>query len=256
MRMPAVLGIGTLAVVVPSMAAAELPRPLVATAQSTHFVFYTRGAPVDVDEVERSLRQVEGLLGTRIRARAEYYRYRTPQELAVFAGHYAAGVTYGSLRQIHSTRASHLHEVVHLVAAQLGDPGPFFQEGLAVALSDARAGRRREARRLHREAMSRRLTLGRMVARFDALDPAFASAAAGSFVAFLVETFSLPRVVAFFRACAGERGAEAAFRATFGLGLDAAGEAWGHGRGTGRPPSAAGPALDNPGGAPLESALP
>ena len=76
-----------------------------------------------------------------------------PQELAAFAGPYAAGVTYPTRRQIHSTRSSHLHEIVHLVAAQLGDPGPFFHEGLAIAIAEP--GRGRDARRLMPPSLAR-----------------------------------------------------------------------------------------------------
>jgi hypothetical protein len=259
MRMPAVAVLALAAVTSPSPAGAEASPPPVLAAQSTHFVFYSRGAPVDVEAVERSLHEVERLLGTHVGARAEYYRYRTPQELAAFAGFYAAGVTYPGRRQIHSTRASHLHEMVHLVAAQLGDPGAFFQEGLAVALSDAGAGRRRHARRLQARAAARGLTLSALVAAFETLDPSFASAAAGSFVSFLIRSCSLPRVVAFFRESGRERDPAAAFRAAFGVGLDEAGEAWGRGTWTPVAPAPVGgarPALDNRGARPLESALP
>ncbi|HUG53370.1 MAG TPA: hypothetical protein VMR21_07210 [Vicinamibacteria bacterium] len=206
---------------------AEPDRGFRLAAVTPDFLFYSRhGEPIDVGEVERSLRRVEALLGQRVPGRAAYYRYGTPQEVAANVGPYAAGVTFGRLRQIHSIRKSHLHEVVHLVAAHLGDPGPFFQEGLAVALAGADGG----GRPLGRRPLPRRLRalpFSAVVAGFEGLAPETSYPMAGSFVSFLIEAHSLPRVVAFFRACAGEDARpEQAFRATFGLSLDEAGETW------------------------------
>src|SRR5260221_6539621 len=115
---------------------AQPPRGFQLAAQTPHFLFYSRnGERIDVHEVERALCKVQRLLGQELPGRAEYYRYGTPQEIAANLGEYASGVTLGSLRQIHTVRREFpLHEIVHLVAAQLGEPGPFFQEGLAVAL--------------------------------------------------------------------------------------------------------------------------
>src|SRR4029077_1752197 len=122
-------------------AAAEPPLGFRLAAQSPHFLFYSRnGEPIDVHEVETSLGRVQILLGQTLPGRAEYYRYGTPQEVAANVGEYASGVTFGGLRQIHTTRKCHLHEIVHLVAAQLGDPGPFFNEGLAIALGRLQGG--------------------------------------------------------------------------------------------------------------------
>jgi hypothetical protein len=190
------------------------------------FLFYSRhGEPIDVRGVEQSLRKVEQLLGQKLPGRAAYYRYATPQEVAASVGPYAAGVTFGSLRQIHSTRKSHLHEVVHLVAAQLGDPGPFFHEGLAVALSKERRDRGRRARGL--PPSLRGVQLSAVVAGFESLDAQTAYPVAGSFVAFLIKSHGMARVAEFFRACAGSASPrEAAFRATFGRTLDEAGAAW------------------------------
>src|SRR5260221_6785409 len=119
---------------------AQPPRGFQLAAQTPHFLFYSRnGERIDVHEVERALCKVQRLLEQKLPGGAEYYRYGTPQEIAANLGEYASGVTLGSLRQIHTVRREcPLHEIVHLVAAQLGDPGPFFQEGLAVALSGSK----------------------------------------------------------------------------------------------------------------------
>lgn len=206
---------------------AEPPRGFQLAAQTPHFLFYSRnGEPIDVHEVERSLWKVQRLLGQELAGRAEYYRYGTPQEVAADVGEYASGVTLGSLRQIHTVRECHLHEIVHLVAAQLGDPGPFFQEGLAVALSGSKwRGQMLASVRL--PAALRRQKISVLAARFESMDPETAYPVAGSFVAFLIKTYGVSRVAEFFRA-SGDSGSpgDYAFRATFGESLDRAGAAW------------------------------
>jgi hypothetical protein len=206
---------------------AEPPRGFQLAAQTQHFLFYSRhGEPIDVHEVERSLWKVQRLLGQELGGRAEYYRYGSPEEVAANIGPYATGVTLGRLRQIHTVRDCHLHEIVHLVAAQLGDPGAFFAEGLAVALSGSKwRGQGLAGMRL--PAALRQESLSSLVERFERLDPDIAYPLAGSFVAFLIKTHGVSRVAEFFRAC-GNSGAPpaAAFREAFGVGLDEAGAAW------------------------------
>ncbi|HEY8147299.1 MAG TPA: hypothetical protein VIK51_00095 [Vicinamibacteria bacterium] len=201
-------------------------------AQTPHFLFYSRnGETIDVDEVERSLWKVQRLLGQELAGRAEYYRYGTPQEVAANLGEYATGVTLGSLRQIHTVRREcHLHEIVHLVAAQIGDPGPFFQEGLAVALSGSK-WRGQALARVRLPAALRRQKVSVLAGRFESMEPDTAYRIAGSFVAFLIKTYGVSRVAEFFRA-SGHSGSprDDAFRATFGESLDQAGTAWNEGR--------------------------
>jgi hypothetical protein len=206
---------------------AEPPRGFQLAAQTRNFLFYSRhGEPIDVHEVERSLWKVQRLLGQELGGRAEYYRYGSTQEVAADIGPYAAGVTLGRLRQIHTVKDSHLHEIVHLVAAQLGDPGPFFHEGLAVALSGSKwRGQALTGVRL--PTGLRGQTLSALIGRFEDVDAAIAYPLAGSFVAFLIKTHGVSRVADFFRACGDSgRPRDAAFRATFGVTLDEAGATW------------------------------
>ena len=233
-------GSGLLCGLLAAPAGAEPSRGFQLAASTPHFLFYSRnGEPIDVHEVERALWKVQRLLGQELPGPAEYYRYGTPQEVAADLGEYATGVTLGSLRQIHTVRREcHLHEIVHLVAAQIGDPGPFFQEGLAVALSGPRwRGRALSGVRL--PAAWRRQRLSALAARFESLPPEVAYPVAGSFVAFLIRAHGVSSVAAFFRA-SGQAGAprDDAFRATFGVSLDQAGAAWAEGRGLtrGSPP--------------------
>lgn len=215
----------------PSASVPAVPPGFVLTAETRHFSFYARaGEKVDAERSERYLMEVQALLGAPLIGRAEYFRYRSPEELAAFTGLYAAGVTFTRERQIHSTESFHRHEIVHLVASQLGDPGPFFHEGLAVALSH---GGRWRGKRLDEAARShgRGLSLTQIAGQFAATEPDVAYPVAGSFVASLVRRHGIARMAAFFRACTpGGMDREAAFRQIFGSSLDAAAVAWAGGQ--------------------------
>jgi hypothetical protein len=189
-------------------------------ARTPRVSFYSRGQKVDVAKVEASLTRIEGELGTRLAGHSSYYRYESAQEVAAGTGHYAAGVTFAG--QVHSTSACHEHELVHLVAAQMGDPGRFFQEGLAVALGDEARGMRRAAKK----ALAGGQPITRWVAGFDGQDPAAAYAVAGTFVRHLIDTYGMEKVRALFRASRSEAGVPRAFVAAFGVGLDEAFSGW------------------------------
>jgi hypothetical protein len=206
-----------------NLQAAPLPG-FVLTAQTQHFSFYSRdNQKVDSQKTERYLAQVEQLLGQQVDGRAEYYRYATAQELAAGTGTYAAGLTLAG--QIHSTQAFHAHEIVHLVAGQMGNPGVFFQEGLAVAIGNEAKWQGKDVDSLARKAAGTKLSS--IVARFDSMDADTAYAVAGSFVNRLIKTQGIGKVAEFFRAC-GPKGTNttAAFARTFGQSLDEAGAAW------------------------------
>ena len=222
-RTVAMLAVGIVAAT--NLQAAPLPG-FVLTAQTQHFSFYSRdNQKVDSQKTERYLAQVEQLLGQQVEGRAEYYRYATAQELAAGTGTYAAGLTLAHSGQIHSTQAFHAHEIVHLVAGQMGNPGVFFQEGLAVAIGNEAKWQGKDVDGLARKAAGAKLST--LVARFDSLDPDTAYAVAGSFVNRLIKTHGIAKVAEFFRAC-GAQGTNpsAAFARTFGQSLDEAGASW------------------------------
>src|SRR5574341_598730 len=150
-------------------------------AQTEHFAFYTRGnEKVDAQKSEKFLARIQQMLGHAVRGRAEYYRYSRPEDIAAGTGTYAAGLTFAQAGQIHSTLDFHAHEIVHLVAGQMGNPGSFFQEGLAVALGN---GAKWNGQDVHKAARSlaRSATIAQLVAGFDRMDPQVSYAAAGSF---------------------------------------------------------------------------
>jgi hypothetical protein len=182
--------------------------------------------PVQVERTERYLSRIEALLGERGPARVEYYRYETPDELGRATGIRALGVTFAKTGEVHSTLPFHPHELVHVVAGQMGNPGTFFQEGLAVALGDQGRWNGRAV-----DAMAKPIArsggLSRLVDGFDSMDPDVAYPAAGSFVAALIRSHGIASVAAFFRACQGSVASrDRAFEASFGLTLDQALAAW------------------------------
>jgi hypothetical protein len=194
-------------------------------AQTEHFSFYSRSNhKIDAEKSERYLAQVQSLLGQRVSGRAEYYRYENPQEVAAGTGTYAEGVTFARAGQIHSTQEFHAHEIVHLVAGQMGNPGAFFQEGLAVALGNGGKWQGKDVNKLAKDA-ARARSLSAFISGFARLDANAAYPVAGSFVATLIQQHGIAKVSEFFRACSGDNTA-AAFARTFGRTLDEAGTAW------------------------------
>jgi hypothetical protein len=185
---------------------------------------YTRGERFNTGALEDHVARTERLLGHDFKGGAAFYVYERPEEINAITGQYANGVTRPS--EIHSLPSSAAHEVVHIVALQVGDPGRFFQEGLAVALT---AGGRYAGRRLGklgREVRDRKLpTVSRLVSGFASADPAVSYPVAGAFVSHLIDTHGLPTLMKFFAACKG-RFDERAFREAFGRSLQEAEQSW------------------------------
>lgn len=214
----------TLAAWLVAVAAGAAPLPgFVLAGQTAHFSFYTRGEKVDTQRVEKRVAEIEKVLGQSLTGRAHYYRYASAQEIAAGTGHYAAGVTFAASGEVHSTEPCHDHELVHLVAGGLGDPGAFFQEGLAVAVGNKGEWQGRSADRLAKANAAQAVA---MVAGFDRFDPNAAYAVAGSFVGYLIRTHGMAQVTAFFRACGPRTDVATAFGQTFGGTLETAAAEW------------------------------
>jgi hypothetical protein len=195
-------------------------------AESLNFAFFSRNdARIDVRQSEAQLARVESALGQRVLGRVDYYVHERPEDIAAATGRYAGGLTFPELGQMHSTSSSQEHEIVHVVAHQLGNPGPFFQEGLAVALGDRGRWMSQPVDRVARK-VAPNTPIEALIAGFDSADPREGYAVAGSFVSFLIKAHGLPQVSHFFRACQGERTVDAAFAASFGESLTAAGARW------------------------------
>jgi hypothetical protein len=187
---------------------------------TSRFDYYAReGArlkPSEAQDAERFLSDVEGRLGQRITGRVSYYRVDHAADVAAFSGRYTEGLTDFADGRILAVRTFNAHEIVHRVAWELGDPGAFFQEGLAVALT---ASDPAERRRLEARAASalRGRPAEDFVDGFDRLAPADAYAVAGAFMLRLLEQHGTSKVAEFFRAC-GRHSArrDFAFRRVFG----------------------------------------
>src|SRR5258708_4149311 len=197
------------------------------TAQTEHFSFYTRSKQVvEAQKTEQYVAKVEELLGERLSGRADYYRYGSAEEIQFATGQYAAGLTYATSGpgQIHSMKAFHPHEIVHLVAERLGNPGTFFHEGLAVAIGDEARWGGKSVNAIAKDLVKagKLTSVSALVNQFDRMNPQSAYPVAGSFVAFLIKTQGIAKTAQFFRACSGGNTATA-FQLTFGLRLDEAG---------------------------------
>jgi len=203
--------------------AAPLPG-FVLAGQTQHFSFYSRGEKVDTEKVERRVAEFEKVLGQPLTHKANYYRYSTAQEIAAGTGYYAAGVTFAATGDVHSTEPCHDHELVHLIAGGFGgDPGAFFQEGLAVSVGNKGEWHGKSVDRLARAS---RVDVATMVAGFDRFEANTAYAVAGSFVGYLVRTHGMAQVTAFFRACGPKVDTKVAFAQTFGATIDAVSANW------------------------------
>jgi len=207
-----------------NLSAAPLPG-FILSAEMTHVAVYTRpGKKADAAGVEKQVARLASDLGLADVARADYYHYDEAADLMAVTGTYAGGVTYPGRRQVHSTKESRDHELVHLVAFQLGNPGAFFQEGLAVVLGDRGRFQGRAVDGLAKP-WARRSSLVALIGAFDAQQPGEGYAIAGSFMKFMVERHGLPKMAEFFRASQGQ-GASDAFQSVFALSLAEAGAQW------------------------------
>lgn len=186
----------------------------------------------DADDAERFLSEVRQRLGASgAGRRLSYYRVAERVELAGLAGHDADGVTSYAGDRVVALQTCNRHELVHVAALELGNPGRFFQEGLAVALARDKNWRGRALSRAAKQAVGR-APLRRFVESFESLPAHDAYAVAGAFVEHLIERYGLAAVADFFRGARewNRRGwaqqRENAFRAAFGTGLDEAAADW------------------------------
>jgi hypothetical protein len=205
-------------------------------AESTHFVHFAHGsAKTNIKSREAQVARLEAALDVDIQGKIEYYAHERPEDIQAATGRYAAGYFFPTLGQIHATADAENHEIVHLVSHELGDPGPFFNEGLAVSLGNGDRFGGWPVDRVARNVL-KRVSPEALEARFSSLQTSWeAVATAGSFVKWLGKRHGLPRVAQFFRA-SGRSGRPAAFEATFGQSLSNELQAWARSLGVKPPP--------------------
>jgi hypothetical protein len=197
-------------------------------AQTQNFVFYSQeGQAVDAARTQRFYEETTRLLGSTPEGRSSYYRYQFPEQIAVATGQTVAGLTVPGTGEIHSSKAFHPHEIVHRVAAALGDPGAFFQEGLAVALGDHGRWNGVAVDTIAARLVARITNIRAVVDGFGRLDSDSSYPLAGSFVGFLLKTRGARSVALFFEACGREPGKrDQNFAQVFGVTLESATETW------------------------------
>jgi hypothetical protein len=186
-------------------------------ASTPRFSHYARDTKkVDVEAYEKQLSRLESLLGATVDHKVEFYSYERPEEIAAVTGRYADGFFFPAQGQIHATKGAREHEMVHLVAHELGDPGAFFQEGLAVALGNhGKLGGHpveKVAKRVVSAASIESLAGRARIEDWESV------ATAGAFVEWLIERHGVETVASFFRA-SGRSGSPAAFETSFGTSL-------------------------------------
>ncbi len=205
---------------------------VVKVAETQHFIFLAarkgdHTLKVDPRASERVLGDLSRTLGVTVPGKTTYVRLEYPEEVAFLAGFpslWSSGVADVRSRTIHSTLPCHPHEIVHIVSAQLGQPGAFFSEGLAVALGDKGRIQGRDVDALARHYL-RRVPVQSVIAAFHDVDAFAAYSIAGSFMRHLVRERGVALVARFFRNTRNANAPEA-FRATFGEPLGSAIAEW------------------------------
>ena len=195
--------------------------------QSEHFAFYARhGRKTETKANERFLTRTALLLEQSTEGQTAYYLHDDADEVGATTGVYASGMTELTSGEIHSTQAYHPHEIVHRIAAALGDPGSFFHEGLAVSLGDEGKLGGVSVDVLARAA-ALRYKVRDVVDGFTRIEPRAAYAMAGSFMGYLIRRHGVATVAQFFRGCRPKAVArDRHFQEVFGLRVDEATAAW------------------------------
>lgn len=202
---------------------AATPSGFAVVGRTPRLTVYARpGQKVDVQRVDARLAKLEQQLDTVARP-ARYFHHERPEDVAAATGQFAGGVTFSS-GDVHATDFASDHELVHLVSNDLGRPGAFFEEGLAVVLGDGGRYRGDSVDKVAKHVVAR-LPLTQIIGRFDERQPGTGYAVAGSFVRHLVSSYGLPRLVQFFRAT-WRNTTDAAFVQVYGRTLDQEGELW------------------------------
>jgi hypothetical protein len=200
-------------------------RLVAATARVDYFAMNDSPAKADdARKVEKMLEAIERRIGQRGPGRVAYYRVTHAADMERITGRAFTGLTDQQGKRIVSSIPAHEHELVHAVAVALGDPGRFFHEGLAVALSDDPAWKGKKLQAAARDGLAKRALPG-YLSDFDTAPSQHAYAVAGSFVEHLIAAHGLPKVLEFFRGC-GPCPRDEMFQRAFGVTMAQAGQEW------------------------------
>jgi hypothetical protein len=222
------IALATAAILASTLEAAPIPGFHV-VGQSEHFMFYSREPrKIDSKANESFLMKTAQMMEQAPGTQTAYYLHDYADDIGAVTGVYSSGMTELTTGDIHSTRTFHPHEIVHRIAATLGDPGRFFHEGLAVSLGDKGKQEGVSVDELAKVAI-RSVKLRQATDDFARLDPRVAYPMAGSFVGFLIRHHGVATVSSFFRGCQPKVATrDLRFAEVFGQTLDEAGAAWAH----------------------------
>jgi hypothetical protein len=210
------------------------PGEFVRVAQTKHISFYAvegGRSSVSPGRCERFLARVAQQLGVELgdEDQVAYYRLTYPEQVVFYTGIPDARYAGWANRDVvYSVLAFHRHELVHVIALRIGDPGRFFQEGLAIALGDKQRRGAEHVDRVARACLSGldTQTFEHVVEFDDDVAPEIAYPLAGSFMRYLIKQHGPSAVVRFFRGCPDARHRDTAFASVFGLSLQDALSRW------------------------------
>jgi len=188
--------------------------PLPFAAESANFrYYYSSGDSVQVERQEAFHAWAVVRLGVVVPRKIEYRKYTSREDMGARTGNsntnaYAEPEAF----TIHTLWSWDNHETVHIYTALIGRPSDFFNEGIAVAFqTDPLSGdyeprfngeQVHDAARRYRQLGQLVLPLSRIVSTtgFRGIsDSTLSYRESGSFVAFLITTFGIDRVLQFFR---------------------------------------------------------
>jgi hypothetical protein len=188
--------------------------PLPVANESASFRYhYAEADRVDADWQETYHAWATARLGVRLPQKIEYYKYQSRQDMGNHTGNYGTnGFAEPARFELHTLWPTDNHEVVHIYTALVGRPSDFFNEGIAVAFQTNPATSRFESvfngQEVH-QACAQYLQNGTLVVPLNRIvltndfraigDSVLSYREAGSFLRFMIDRYSLERVLEFFR---------------------------------------------------------
>ena len=218
--------------------------PLPVANESASFRYHYAAADrVDADWQETYHAWATARLGVRLPQKIEYYKYQSRQDMGNHTGNYGTnGFAEPARFELHTLWPTDNHEVVHIYTALVGRPSDFFNEGIAVAFQTNPATSRFESvfngQEVH-QACAQYLQNGTLVVPLNRIlltndfraigDSVLSYREAGSFLRFMIDRYSLERVLEFFRISSRTDSIatiSARFQTALGVSIEDAEAAW------------------------------
>ncbi len=176
--------------------------------ESENYTFYYTESTITKPELERiaEIQEdifdfVSGFLGVEYTKKIGYYLHPSREEFKSFAGGYVG--ESGKVHWLCEMCGTHYctnwkgdpHEITHILSFEIGLPSTLFMEGLAIYVSDVYFGEESYSRSkilLENDAVVPPSDLVRSL-DFREHDPVVSYNVAGSFVAFMIETYGIER---------------------------------------------------------------